>query len=279
MVYGKLHPKAPQAWALLELPLRNTPCFQRGQHVLPITRCGWLGVGEAAVSFSSKHFALFSSASQLSFRSNQARHFWRQPKELPAAPVSLEPSTSLFFFLLQDTILLELTGRKQRGFRAIFQTCNGAEPLFCQKVFYVFILLLAVQLPFSGTSEQLSRTSFLPKCQTGARGGQNSSCPISPEDLRPQALSFNPSLDRNVVVFVLSSAVLTPFPLLCLSAGCSRRSWHVYYWAPWSTRKWLFSLFLSDAGCGQVTRKDLGGALRLSISWKEQKPYIMWFPC
>lgn len=33
-----------------------------------------------------------------------------------------------------------------------------------------------------------------------------------------------------------------------------------------------FSLyFLSDAGCGQVTGKDLGGALRLSISWKEQK--------
>lgn len=246
---------------------------------MPITRCGWLGVGEAAVSFSSKHFALFSSTSQLSLRSMQARHFWGQPNKLPAAPISLDPSTFLFFFLLQDTILLELAGRKQKKFQAIFHTCNGAEPLFCQKVFYVFILLLAVQLPFSGTSEQLSRTYFLPKCQAGAVGGQNSSCPISPEDLTPKAPSLNPSPDRNIAVFVFSPPILTPFPLLCLSAGCSRRSWHVYHRAPWSTRKWLLSLFLSDTGCGQVTGKDLGGALRLSISWKEQKPCIMWFPC
>lgn len=138
LAYGMLHPRAPQPWALLKLPLRNTPCFQREQHVLPITRCGWLGVGEAAVSFSSKHFASFSSTSQLSLRSMQARHFWRQPNKLPAAPISLEPSTSLFSFFLQDTILLELAGRKQKGFQAIFHTCNGAEPLFCQKVFYVF---------------------------------------------------------------------------------------------------------------------------------------------
>lgn len=135
----------------------------------------------------------------------QARHFWRQPNNLLIAPISLEPSTSLFSFLLQDTILLELAGRKQKEFQAVFHTCNGAEPLFCQKVFYVFILLLAVQLPFSGTSEQLSRTSFLPKCQAGAGGGQNSSCPISPEDLTSKSPLFDPSLDRSIVVFVFSS--------------------------------------------------------------------------
>lgn len=130
--------------------------FQTECRVLPITRCGWLGAGEADVFFSSTHFALFSPTSQLSLRSMQVRHFWRQPNKLPTAPISLEPSTSLFlFFLLQDTILLKLAGRKQKGFQAIFHTFNGAEPVFCQKVFYVFILLLAEQLPFSGTSEHL----------------------------------------------------------------------------------------------------------------------------
>lgn len=34
-----------------------------------------------------------------------------------------------------------------------------------------------------------------------------------------------------------------------------------------------FSLFLTDAGCGQVTGKDLEGAVRHSISWRAKTLY------
>lgn len=87
--------------------------FQR--HVLPIARRGWLGAGEAAVFFSSKAFAVFIHI-PTEFEKHISMVFLEAASELPAAHLSLEPSTSLLFFLLQDTVLLDSQEGNSEGF-------------------------------------------------------------------------------------------------------------------------------------------------------------------
>lgn len=95
-------------------------------------------------------------------------------------PCCWSPARPSFFLSFARLAPPGLAGRKQQGFQAIFHACNGAEPLFCQKVFYVFIVFLAVQLPFFGTSDQLQMTSLVPDRRARAGGGRNGSCPIEP---------------------------------------------------------------------------------------------------
>lgn len=73
--------------------------FQRQGHVLPIARRGWLGAGEAAVFSSSKDFAVFIRI-PTEFEKHTSKAFLEAASELPAAPISLEPGTSLLFFLV-----------------------------------------------------------------------------------------------------------------------------------------------------------------------------------
>ena len=109
--------------------------FQRQGHVLPIARRGWLGAGEAAVFFSSKDFAVFIHIST-EFEKNISEAFLEAVSELPAAPISLKPSTSLLlFFLLQGTVLLDSQEGNSKGFRPSFTLVMGQNLCFARKCF------------------------------------------------------------------------------------------------------------------------------------------------
>lgn len=108
--------------------------FSRDQgRVLPIARRGWLGAGEAAVFFSSKDFAVFIPTV---FEKHTSEAFLEAASELHAAPMSLEPSTSLLLsFLVQDSILLGSQEGNSKGFRPSFTLVMGQNLCFARKCF------------------------------------------------------------------------------------------------------------------------------------------------
>lgn len=138
LVYGMLHPKVPQPRALLELPSGICCVSQRQGYVLPITRRGWLGAGEAAVLLSSKDFAIFIHI-PTEFEKHTREALLEAASELPAAPISLEPSTSLLlFFLVQDTVLLDSQEENSKDLRPSFTLVIGQNLCFARKCFMSF---------------------------------------------------------------------------------------------------------------------------------------------
>lgn len=175
LVHRILHREASQPWALLEPPPGNTPRFAE-PGTCPAHGTSWVaGAGEAAV------FIRIPSV----LEKHPSEAFLEAPGELLQLPCRWSPARPSFFLFFAGLAPPGLAGRKQQGFQAIFHACNGAEPLFCQKVFYVFIVFLAVQLPFFGTSDQLQMTSLVPDRRARAGGGRNGSCPMSPGGFTP----------------------------------------------------------------------------------------------
>lgn len=106
--------------------------FQRQGRVLPIARRGWLGAGEAAVFFSSEDFAIFIHI-PTEFEKHTSEAFLEAASELPAAPISLEPS--LLFFLVQDAVLLDSQEENSKGFRPSFTLVMRQNLCFARKCF------------------------------------------------------------------------------------------------------------------------------------------------